>query len=76
MRIAQAEHPRVVAEYLRKDLTELIAEAPEGATLVEFHTVVLSHVAAQSEREAIARAMVSARCPVERGQCQCRGALL
>lgn len=57
VRIAQAERPRIVAGDLRKDLPRLIAEAPSDASVVVFHTAVLSYVAAQSEREAFANAM-------------------
>lgn len=57
VRIAQAERPHIVAGDLRTDLTALISEAPGDATVVVFHTAVLSYVAAQSEREAFADAM-------------------
>lgn len=58
VRIARAERPRVVAGDLRKDLQALIAEAPGDATVVVFHTAVLSYVANQSERDAFAVEMI------------------
>lgn len=58
VRIAQAERPRVLAGDLRRDLPGLIAEAPGDATVVVFHTAVLSYIAVQSERDAFASAMI------------------
>jgi hypothetical protein len=58
IRIAQSERPRVVAGDLRQDLSTLIAEAPRDATIVVFHTAVLSYVAEQSDRDAFAASMI------------------
>ncbi|WP_114388852.1 DUF2332 domain-containing protein [Notoacmeibacter marinus] len=57
VRIARMERPRVVPGDLRKDLPALIAEAPRDATVVVFHTAVLSYIAAQGDRDAFAAAM-------------------
>lgn len=56
--IARTERPRVVAGDLRQDLHALIAEAPGDATVVVFHTAVLSYVADQSDRDAFAAGMI------------------
>lgn len=56
--IARAERPRVVAGDLRRDLPTLIAEAPNDATVVVFHTAVLSYVADQEDRDAFAARMI------------------
>ncbi|HEY7074887.1 MAG TPA: DUF2332 domain-containing protein [Solirubrobacteraceae bacterium] len=53
--VARADPPRVVAGDLRRDLPALAAEAPRDATLVVFHTAVLSYVADPAERRAFAR---------------------
>lgn len=58
VRIARTERPRVVAGDLRRDLQALIAKAPGDATLVVFHTAVLSYVADQGERDAFAAGMI------------------
>lgn len=54
MAIAAAARPRVVQGDLRQDLARLAAEAPDDATLVIFHTAVLSYVPVLAEREAFA----------------------
>lgn len=54
MAIAAAARPRVVQGDLRQDLARLAAEAPDDATLVIFHTAVLSYLPALAEREAFA----------------------
>ncbi|MEQ5871830.1 DUF2332 domain-containing protein [Sagittula sp. NFXS13] len=56
--IARTERPRVVAGDLRQDLQALIAEAPGDATVVVFHTAVLSYVADQVERDEFAAEMI------------------
>ena len=58
VQIAREERPRVVAGDLRKDLPALIAEAPRDATVVVFHTAVLSYVGERKERDAFAAAMI------------------
>ena len=45
VRIARADPPRVVRGDLARDLPALAAEAPRDATLVVFHSAVLSYVA-------------------------------
>lgn len=58
IRIAQSERPRVEAGDLRQDLQTLIAQAPKDATIVVFHSAVLSYVADQSDRDAFAASMI------------------
>lgn len=58
IRIARIERPRLVAGDLRQDLSTLIAEAPREATVVVFHTAVLSYVAGQDDRDAFADGMI------------------
>jgi hypothetical protein len=41
--VARADPPRIVKSNLLTDLGALIAEAPEDATLVIFHTAVLGY---------------------------------
>jgi hypothetical protein len=55
---ARIERPRVVAGDLRHDLPRLIAEAPRDATIVVFHTAVLSYISEQSDRDAFAVGMI------------------
>ena len=55
--VAQAEPPRVVKGNLLTDLGTLIAEAPEYATLVIFHTAVLGYEASRARREHFAQEM-------------------
>jgi hypothetical protein len=55
--IAAAEKPRLVKGDLRRDLAALAREAPNGATLVIFHTAVLPYVASAAEREEFARSV-------------------
>lgn len=57
MTIAAGERPRVVQGDLRQDLARLAGEAPDDATLVIFHTAVLSYVPALAEREEFAAAV-------------------
>jgi hypothetical protein len=59
--VAQAEPPRVVKGNLRTDLGALIAEAPEDATLVVFHTAVLGYEASRARREHFAQEMCRSR---------------
>src|SRR5439155_22337709 len=59
--VAQAEPPRIVKGNLLTDLAALMAEAPECATLVVFHTAVLAYVASKVDREQFAKAMRRSR---------------
>jgi hypothetical protein len=59
--VAQAEPPRIVKGNLLTDLAALMAEAPECATLVVFHTAVLAYVASKVHREQFAQAMRRSR---------------
>jgi hypothetical protein len=59
--VAQAEPPRIVKGNLLTDLAPLVAEAPERATLVIFHTAVLAYVASKADRERFAKAMRRSR---------------
>lgn len=59
--VAQAEPPRIVKGNLLTDLAALMAEAPECATLVVFHTAVLAYVASEIHREQFAQAMRGSR---------------
>lgn len=59
VQIAQIVRPRVVPGDLNRDLSELIAEAPCDATVVVFHTAVLSYVSAQSDRDAFVAGMLN-----------------
>jgi len=55
--LASRHPPRVERGDLRKNLPELIAEAPADATVVVFHTAVLSYVANRTDRDDFARMM-------------------
>jgi len=55
--IAADEKPRLVKGDLRTDLAALAREAPNGATLVIFHTAVLAYVSPAAEREDFARSV-------------------
>ncbi len=59
--VARAEPPRIVKGNLLTDLAALMAEAPECATLVVFHTAVLAYVASRVDREQFAKAMRRSR---------------
>ena len=59
MAIAAKEKPRVVRGDLRYDLAYLVAEAPNDATLVIFHTAVLAYLSPAADREAFARSVAS-----------------
>ncbi|MEO8245064.1 MAG: DUF2332 domain-containing protein [bacterium] len=59
VQIARTEPPRVVAGDLRRDLPELISQAPDGVTVIVFHTAVLSYVAKQAERDEFASEMIN-----------------
>ena len=52
--IARADPPRVIAGDLLHDLPALAATAPAHATLVIFHTAVLSYVSVDADRDAFA----------------------
>jgi hypothetical protein len=56
--VAKARRPLIVAGDLRHDLPGLIAEAPRGATLVVFHTAVLTYLADHRDRDAFAATMI------------------
>jgi hypothetical protein len=49
--VARADPPRVVRGDLLRDLLALVAEAPDGAKLVVFHTAVLGYVDAAGRAE-------------------------
>jgi hypothetical protein len=53
--VAQAEPPRIRKGNLLTDLTAMMAEAPERATLVVFHTAVLGYVSSKADREQFAK---------------------
>lgn len=57
--IARKRPPRLVKGDLTRDLTALMAEAPQGATLVIFHTAVLSYISHQTLRDDFARLMLA-----------------
>ncbi len=59
--IAREDPPRVVKGDLTRDLAPLMAEAPRDATLVVFHTAVLSYIEDQAVREHFAEAMLGSR---------------
>lgn len=59
--IAQQNPPRVVAGDLRHDLHALISEAPKDATVVVFHTAVLSYISSEQDREAFAHEMLASK---------------
>lgn len=58
--VAQRSPPRVETGDLKHDLPELIAQAPSDATVVIFHTAVLSYVPNQKDRDDFARMLVDA----------------
>lgn len=58
--VARRNPPRVRAGDLKRDLPELIAETPSDATVVIFHTAVLSYVPNQRDRDDFARMLVDA----------------
>ena len=58
--MVQHEPPLVRAGNLLTDLPALIAEAPKGATVVVFHSAVLSYVPDRSDRDRFASDMARA----------------
>ncbi len=58
--LSRQNPPRVETGDLKRDLPELIAQAPSDATLVVFHTAVLSYVANQTDRDDFADMMIKA----------------
>jgi hypothetical protein len=50
LEVARADPPPVAKGDLRTDLPTLAAQAPQGATLVVFHTAVLNYIADPTER--------------------------
>ena len=59
--IASRDPPRVVKGDLTRDLAPLMAAAPKDATLVVFHTAVLSYIRDQTLRERFAETMMKSR---------------
>ena len=59
--VAQAAPPRLCAGDLTRDLAPLMAEAPQGATLVVFHTAVLTYVQNQAARDRFAQDMLNSQ---------------
>ncbi len=59
--VAKATPPRVVAGDLTRDLALLMQEAPRDATLVVFHTAVLTYVQDQAARDRFAQEMLKAQ---------------
>lgn len=57
--IARRNPPRIIAGDLRNSLHELIDEAPTDATIVVFHTAVLSYLPNQQDRDEFARRMTN-----------------
>src|SRR5262249_61510585 len=51
---AQAAPPRVVRGNLLTDLAAVMADAPQSATLVVFHSAVLGYVSSATDREGFA----------------------
>jgi hypothetical protein len=49
--VAQADAPWVVRGNLLTDLAAVMADAPESATLVVFHSAVLGYVSSAADRE-------------------------
>lgn len=60
LQVAQVNPPRIIAGDLRNDLTALIDEAPSDATIVVFHTAVLSYVSDRESRDEFAQRMIDA----------------
>ena len=59
--IAKATPPRVIAGDLTRDLAPLMQEAPRDATLVVFHTAVLTYVQNQAARDRFAQEMLNSK---------------
>ena len=55
--VARHEPPRIVKGNLLTDLAALMAEAPDRATLVVFHTAVLAYVISKAHRKEFAETM-------------------
>jgi hypothetical protein len=55
--VARSDPPRVIKGNLLTDLELLVATAPEGATLVVFHTAVLAYVRPREQRDNFAAMM-------------------
>lgn len=62
IRIARSKPPRVVRGNLLRDLKGLMAQAPAGATVVVYHSAVLSYIADQDSRDEFAETMLAANC--------------
>ncbi len=58
IRLARLNPPRVERGDLKRDLPGLIEQAPSDATVVVFHTAVLSYVPDQMDRDDFARTMI------------------
>lgn len=59
--VAQANPPRICAGDLTCDIAALMAEAPQDATLVVFHTAVLTYVQNQAARDRFSTQMLNSR---------------
>jgi hypothetical protein len=57
IKIAAEQKPQLLKGDLRTDLAALVRQAPQGATLVIFHTAVLAYVSSAAEREEFARSV-------------------
>ncbi|MFV1441080.1 MULTISPECIES: DUF2332 domain-containing protein [unclassified Phaeobacter] len=57
--VARKAPPSIVAGDLTQDLPALIAKAPSEATVVVFHTAVVTYVADQGQRDAFAEMMLN-----------------
>jgi hypothetical protein len=55
IQVARRDPPAVFQGDLRTDLSRLVAQAPDDATLVVFHTAVLGYVTPHAERSAFVR---------------------
>lgn len=62
IQIGRSKLPRVIKGDLLHDLQGLVAQAPAGATVVVYHSAVLSYIADQNSRDAFARTMSSTNC--------------
>jgi hypothetical protein len=58
IRLARLNPPRVERGDLKRDLPGFIEQAPSDATVVVFHTAVLSYVPDQMDRDDFARTMI------------------
>lgn len=61
MRLARQNKPPIIKGDLRTDVRSLIDGAPRDATVVVFHTAVLSYVSSQDDRDNFARSLMGTR---------------